>query len=127
VPKINLDLMKLFEYVSKLHKQSIDRFYEIQREYYETNILDEEIQEVVDLPICVNCSTGCDNSATFCAISICSSYIHAYENLKVGDVIEKIRERRCTAILNFEQFSFIFEYLNIYAQKFYREKIEEIF
>ena len=109
-----------------LHKQSIDRYNEIRREYFESNTL-KEIQEVATWPICVNCSTGCDNSATFCAISICLSYIHAYEHLKVGDVIEKIRERRCTAILNFEQFSFIFEFLNIYAQKFYREKIEEIF
>ena len=56
-------------------------------------------------------------------------YLHFHSNAleKVGDIIEKIRERRANAILNFEQFSFIFEYLNIYAQKFYREKIEEIF
>jgi protein tyrosine phosphatase len=80
------------------------------------------IKEVTNLPICVNCSTGCDNSATFCAISICLSHFHSNALEKVGDIIEKIRERRANAILNFEQFSFIYEFLDIYATKAFIDK-----
>ena len=115
VPSINVELINFFEEVSFMHQQSIDNFNQKRRKIYEPNPLGCPIREVDELPICVNCSTGCDNSATFCAINICLSYYHSSSVLtRVAKIVEKIRMVRTNAISSFDQFLFIYDMLKNY-------------
>jgi protein tyrosine phosphatase len=114
VPNINNELIAFFEEISLMHQQSIDNFNKKRKRMYEPNPLGCPIREVVELPICVSCSTGCDNSATFCAINISLSHYHSRQLSRIAKIVEKIRERRSNAISSFEQYLFIYDFLVSY-------------
>ena len=65
--------------------------------------------------ICASCSTGFDNSATFCVINNCICHYHARLPFSVAKLVEKFREENhSNAISSLDQYVFIYRMLSSY-------------
>ena len=114
-----LNMLAFLDHCSLTHDQLVNE-YNMKRSLIYKNMLGH-IRERTEFPMCVHCATGCDESATFCALKVCVSYCNqnkGHHNLKVSTVVKKIRETHPNAISTFEQ------YLLIYRVLYFKAKLD---
>ena len=103
VPELTNKLIEFFQDVAYMHCTSVNE------------CKNEESKTKQSNTICASCSTGFDNSATFCVINNCICHYHASLPFSVAKLVEKFREENhSNAISNLDQYVFIYRMLSSY-------------